>query len=452
MEKEKLIIENKENEIPLKMYEISGLGAPNLEKYLQSKKQDDLIKKTFELKPELKHKETEKDYLGNLSEKEISQFIEKTLNEDDLIKQKIAVGFIKFAPIEDRQKLIEKALEKDVKIQEEAIIAIGSLKEEEIFELAKKALAKSPEIQARATALILYLPSDKNKKIKSLIYKKIEENLKKDIKTIKKTYLMFWLLPEKEKLEKTSLLIEKIKDFFNSGNLEEQKEAIEMIRIFPEKEITKFIIKSLEKDIEVQKEAIKLLKYAPKTDRDYLIKKFFEEGLGEELIKPSLYDKNKNINNSVFKREEFEKTGSETTLIGGALKDKLIIRKINFESFIAWQKAYEDYNLWEKNGFDYVPIEPIQSYNLDKEGLINVYSGILDLSLDKWNKISNKMFGDELEEKKEKILQILQEAKILHEHPHCGNFCLRFFRDKDGKPDVNKVPRLYLIDFDKASS
>ena len=33
-----------------------------------------------------------------------------------------------------------------------------------------------------------------------------------------------------------------------------------------------------------------------------------------------------------------------------------------------------------------------------------------------------------------------------------ANFCLRFFRDENGKVDFDKIPRLYLIDFDQAIS
>lgn len=31
-----------------------------------------------------------------------------------------------------------------------------------------------------------------------------------------------------------------------------------------------------------------------------------------------------------------------------------------------------------------------------------------------------------------------------------ANFCLRFYRDENGNVDINKIPRIYLVDFDKA--
>jgi len=151
-------------------------------------------------------------------------------------------------------------------------------------------------------------------------------------------------------------------------------------------------------------------------------------------------------------REEFRKTGSTTTLVGGPLKDRLIIRHIKPGAFIAWQKAYEDYEMWRKAGFDYVPIEPIQSYRLNKEGEVDVFSGVLDLSLDQWLEISGGIFEKELSELRDRIISALENEGIKHGHTHDNNFVLRFFRDEDGNPDFNRIPRLYAIDFDQAVS
>ena len=175
-----------------------------------------------------------------------------------------------------------------------------------------------------------------------------------------------------------------------------------------------------------------------------------EKGLGEELIRPPLY-KDKDINNQNFSRHQFDKTGSGTTLIGGALKNKTIIRHVEPEAFLSWQKIYENHKLWEENGFDYVPIEPIISYKLNKKGLVDVHSGVLDLSFGEWKRKTSlfvKGLGDEID----KIIQILDEQNIDHGHAHDNNFCLRFFRDSEGKVDFTKKPRIYLIDFDQAVS
>jgi hypothetical protein len=194
-----------------------------------------------------------------------------------------------------------------------------------------------------------------------------------------------------------------------------------------------------------------MIEYAPVSEQAALVKKAFEAGLGNEIVKPPLYY-NSDLDKVSFRRKGFKKTGSETTLIGGALKDKLIIRHINPKSFLAWQKIYENHLVWKSNDFDYVPIEPIQSYKLNKEGLVDVFSGVLDLSLAKWLEISRGMFMDELQEQKDKILSVLDSQDINHGHTHDDNFVLRFFRDKDGNPDITKTPRLYVIDFDMAIS
>ena len=171
-------------------------------------------------------------------------------------------------------------------------------------------------------------------------------------------------------------------------------------------------------------------------------------GFDKELIKPPLY--NKDIDTEHFSRQAFEKTGSGTTLVGGKLKDKAIVRHIKPKAFLAWQRLYEDYTLWQNAGFDYVPIEPILSYRLNKEGLVDVFSGVLDLNLSKWEKTD--MFTDKLQQQKDKILEVLDTLNIQHGHAHEQNFCLRFFRDENGGIDFKRIPRLYLIDFDQAVS
>ncbi|PKL72117.1 hypothetical protein CVV26_02925 [Candidatus Kuenenbacteria bacterium HGW-Kuenenbacteria-1] len=198
-----------------------------------------------------------------------------------------------------------------------------------------------------------------------------------------------------------------------------------------------------------------MIPFVPKNEQKDLFE-LAKEKLGNVLIESSLYSKNI-ISNDSFSRQNFEKGGSKkkspkTTLIGGGLKNKTIIRHIKPEHFLTWQKVYKNYKLWEKAGFDYVPIEPIQSFKLNKENLVNVYSGVLDLDLYDWKQITDE-FVKELEEDREKIIEILEKNKIKHGHTNVvKNFCLRFFRDKNGNVDFNQKPRIYLIDWDQAVS
>jgi hypothetical protein len=233
----------------------------------------------------------------------------------------------------------------------------------------------------------------------------------------------------------------------------EQDYILHKILHAPEKERVSLIEQALsQENLEVQIEAVKMIKYAPEQKRASLIKIAFDLGLGNEVVKPPLYNKS-DLDKQRFKRQPFKKTGSETTLVGGPLKDKLIIRHIKPRAFLAWQKIYENYQVWRDNGFDYVPIEPIQSYRFNKKrGLVEVFSGVLDLSLAEWLRVSGGMFEKELTEQKNKIISILESQGIEHGHLHDNNFVLRFFRDQNGNPDLNQVPRLYVIDFDAAVS
>ncbi|MDO8482490.1 MAG: hypothetical protein Q7S86_01565, partial [bacterium] len=136
---------------------------------------------------------------------------------------------------------------------------------------------------------------------------------------------------------------------------------------------------------------------------------------------------------------------------GGSLKDNTIIRHIEPISFVAWQRLFEDHEMWESVGFDYVPIEPIQSFKFNKEGVVDVFSGVLDLSLETWQNMTDDFVAD-LHTDQEKIIEVLDKNNIDHGHPSTANFCLRFFRDEEGNVDFKTKPRLYLIDFDMAIS
>lgn len=177
-----------------------------------------------------------------------------------------------------------------------------------------------------------------------------------------------------------------------------------------------------------------------------------KERLGDALVEPPLYKEGTfEDDKRLFPREAFEKTGSGTTLVGGALKGKTIVRHIKPEAFLAWQRIFENFSLWWRKGFDYVPIEPIQSYRLNEDGLVDVYSGVLDLNLGEWQEMCGDFCG-ELVDDSDTIASICREQGIGHGHPHFGNFSLRFFRDKDGHVDFSRKPRVYLIDFDQAVS
>src|SRR3989339_201709 len=241
-----------------------------------------------------------------------------------------------------------------------------------------------------------------------LISEKIKQALfQKDPTVQREAAMIIWYAPAQEQ-------VSLIKQALSQKDPSVQREAAVMIECAPAQErvslqllISEKIKQALsQKDPAVQREAVGMIWYAPGQKRISLVKIASDAGLGNEIVKPPLYY-NSNLDRGRFKREKFHKTGSETTLVGGALKDKLIIRHIKPRAFLAWQKIYENYQVWQDNGFDYVPIEPIQSYRLNKKGMVDVFSGVLDLSLAEWSEISGNIFIKELEEQRDKIISIL---------------------------------------------
>lgn len=202
-------------------------------------------------------------------------------------------------------------------------------------------------------------------------------------------------------------------------------------------------------NVEVQKMVLKVLSKCSPEDTKRLFTLAVEK-LGNALVEPPLYKKS-TVNPEVFSREAFSKTGSGMTLLGGDLVNKSIVRHISAKAFVAWEKLYEDYESWKKAGFDYVPIEPIQSFRMNKDGGVDVFSGVLDLSFKAWYKMGGGFFK-ELSEESGRILNQLTALGVRHNHAHADNFCLRFWRDKDGKVDFTRKPRIYLIDFDESTS
>lgn len=176
-----------------------------------------------------------------------------------------------------------------------------------------------------------------------------------------------------------------------------------------------------------------------------IINTLIHNGFGNLLIEPPLYPKTEDR----FFKKPFAKTDSETILFGGDLKHKAILRRITPQAFLAWKELYEDFQYWQNLGFDYVPIEPIQSFKLSASGVVDVYTGVLDINLDQcmYRKLD---FLEELKQDASKIIQAVEKHGVDHGHIHEENFCLRYYRNPDGTPDFSKKPRIYMIDFDRA--
>ena len=275
-------------------------------------------------------------------------------------------------------------------------------------------------------------------------YQTDKENFPKDVERIP------FSLPEYLKQVAESAISKK-DDSNNSSEQKKLREEIDKIRCSSQDVRAKRIRQCLLSDNpKMQKECAQLIYTVQEKREQSDLFNLAKQKLGNAIVEPPLY-KNTNISNENFAREEFEKTGSDLIVVGGELKNKVIFHSITPDAFLNWQKAYEDHELWHRAGFDYVPIEPIFSFHYNKNGMVDVASGVLDISLRQWEKMSGYYIND-LYRQREKIMETLNSLGIIHGHPKGDNFCLRFFRKENGDVDFNKKPRIYLIDFDRAIS
>lgn len=273
--------------------------------------------------------------------------------------------------------------------------------------------------------------------------------------------------PNPKTLEKASRTIQCVLDIYGASKLRDllsetvtrlltnehtnlQIPAVNSIQFVSAEDQEQLLRQALEStSLETQ---IVALKWVDKLQLPMAVKKKFRSLIKTQnpnvYVASELYSQS-NVDDQKFSRVNFDKGGSYLTLLGDTLKNKVVVRKISQDTFNVWQTLYEKYELWEKD-FGYVPIEPILSFSPNKHGFIDVMSGVLDLALDTWIK-RDGAFADELEQDKNRIIQILYDNGFTHGHAHHGNFCLRFLANDKGEPDFTKKPKIHLIDFDQAS-
>ena len=406
------------------------------------------------------------------------------LRTDDVSVHKACSSMIDSVPEKDgdplREQLlalVEKGFESDIpEIQKEYGLMIDYVAEgernflrEKVADIIEKGFAQGSEKDQKKYAEMI---ADAPEKMRALLIKLGFEGGNAEAgavcaRTIKE-------VPDYGGNERSSL----ITLGFTSGNAETKKACAEMIVFAPIDKRSSLIKTGLDSgDAETGKECARMIKHAPDKEKDSLIryglensnpevgkecawmlryvegekKELFElakKKLGNALLEPQLY-KEGNISDQKFSRRKFEKTGPGTVLIGGSLKGKTILQYMEPEKFLFWQKLYENCELWQNAGFDYVPIQPIQSFKAGKNGLVDVAGGVLDLSFENWKGMTED-FSAELSDDRDKILNVLKSENMNYRDPHPGNFCLRFFRDENGNADFTKKPRIYLIDFDHA--
>lgn len=271
---------------------------------------------------------------------------------------------------------------------------------------------------------------------------------KKDIKLIS-------FIPEKERMGFIEKLIKEfphlrsaVKKIVESLS-EKDIKKLEINQTYFHKEKKQFI-KKLEKATECNILRYKGFSTNDKEDRRDRDNKL----LSKVAMESSLYGKAPKI----FRVGEIEKTGSRLFLIdklsrlSPSLKEKIIIRDIKLNSYFAWKKAFEASDFWKERGFDYIPIEPIKKINYysPNHNKVGVETGVIKgPNVGKWIETTS-IFRKEILENMEEIAKGLSHLKIMHGHLHIENFVLSFYLDKDGNLDLDRIPRLYVIDFDKA--
>jgi len=324
------------------------------------------------------------------------------------------------------------------------------------------------EVQRIGISLAQNAPEGQRDVLSKMVFEKILDGLNNpDIQIQRIAMNMVQFAPGDKKEQLREIVLQKIMEVFNSTDIDKQRIMAKKIKEAPvqaqdniREMVYEKVVEAFEnEDIRIQRLAALMVQYTPMNKQAELVKltnSKFESAKQQkrfnEIIETPLYPRKPNNGDSNFSREIFSKTGSETTLLTGKqFKNNIIVKHMEEPCFSAWKKLYESHEDWVKAGFDYVPIEPIYSFNFDtKDRSINVASGVLDINLEEWYVFSGNVFREELDKQKNKIIEVLSNLNISHGHANDANFCLRFCRDEDGNANLDKTPRIFLIDFDKA--
>lgn len=129
------------------------------------------------------------------------------------------------------------------------------------------------------------------------------------------------------------------------------------------------------------------------------------------------------------------------------------VRVVPFSAFDAWLRAYTAVDAWKKLG--YVPIEPICQVSYADECTTNVAVKTIALRGESMRSTLFYYSTDvvaEILERVDEIRDTIREVvDVEHGHDHEGNFVL-VPEKTNGVADPNKMPKVYMIDFDRAVS
>ena len=370
---------------------------------------------------------------------------------ENLKDNMLLLALVKTLPEEYRKKL-------DIKLEEWINKVFDNVK---VDDLSKE----NEYIVIHAIALIESLPENR----RDVFYIKSKKFIIEFINN-PKDKRAFWvalfikLFPESER---ECLIVEAL----SSTNKNMFEAALLLIPYLPIEQRKKFIILALNNwDKAIRDKVEELILFLSKADQIevYTISPFLKQqkiitsysGVDRALYKDS--DKNMLDGMSGVKREVFDKTWSQTILLWWKLWEKIILRIVDQEAFDNWHLLFKNIEIWEQAWFDYIPIESIVSFSRIKKDFefrwhklykwqFKVFTQVLDASLIELKFFKNfEKYIPELLKQKERIIWITKGFRVKHWHAHNGNFCVKFYRNKDWILDNSRCPRLYLIDFDQA--
>jgi len=120
-------------------------------------------------------------------------------------------------------------------------------------------------------------------------------------------------------------------------------------------------------------------------------------------------------------------------------------------SIEAWAVAYGAWPVWQEAGLDHIPVEPMMT--IGKEGseitieTVNLRGNSAAKTLTSYSIEAQKDIWRQMN----LIKSTLKELGIEHGHTHLGNFVIVPSKDESGQPDPTQFPKVYIIDFDRAS-
>jgi hypothetical protein len=393
--------------------------------------------------------------------KKVTTLVKNHLSSESEIKQASASELINHAPLEDRLELVElflKSAEPVVRSAALRTIDLAQLSDprfaETITTLVEKSLADPVSgVRRFAIKLIRYLPLERRASLvrellrTSFVRKLLIDN---DLAIRWDACAIIAYLPEQDQLQL-------FRECLASDNRVLRHTIMNFIEHVPDIEHAQFIERYLTTD---------------GTDDYQAAMSVIRPGELPLLLahQPTALDRLKELTRETplyihqpdkFDRAEFSKSGTRTTLLDEvpgqpekSFRDQVIIRHIDAVSYLSWRKAFEAAEFWKSKGFDYVPIEPIIKIKLSEDwpGEVAVLTRVIKgPSVETWSG-NRGIYPKEIRKCAEKIVEGLKELGIEHGHLHDGNFVLLFERGGDGEPRLDRLPRLYAIDFDEAVS